>query len=216
MASDLTRVSISAQQASTEFELLQVLLQDTEAYPWDPSKVDDSEYLGAIEANWTEELSADEQAAIASNGQRFFQQLEQAWPDAAESSQVSPAPSLSDGLAAIQATLAEKFQDRVPSDLIQQLTQQAQELASQPLSLADKLVQCVQDTLPGWGQDDLHVLARPYAFAMRGPETDKLEVALRSVRYAAWTELSGVEQARLSLAIARYTLSQMPTNTSGQ
>jgi hypothetical protein len=68
----------------------------------------------------------------------------------------------------------------------------------------------VQDCLPSWGEEDLQVLARPFAYAMRGSETEMLEVALRSVRCAEWADLSSIEQARLSLALARYALDQMP------
>lgn len=215
MASDLTRISISQQQAATELELLQVLLSD-DAYPWtiEPENAH-QQYFEQLESTWTQDLSEDDNAAIASTGQEFFQQLDQAWAnaDAALLEKTQPVVS-ANPIATIQSVLTEQFQDRVPADLIQTLTQKAQHFASQPLSLAEQLVQSVQDVLPEWGVEDLQVLARPYAFAMRGPETDKLEVALRSVRYAAWTELSGVEQARLSLAIARYTLSQMPSNTS--
>ena len=214
MASDLTRISISEQQAATELELLQVLLSD-EAYPWHLESDDaQHQYFDPLESRWTQEVSADENTVIAEKGQLFFQQLDQAWADADASLATQPNAASTSSLASIQAVLAEQFQDRVPAGLIDTLTQKAQQLASQPLSLAEQLVQSVQDVLPEWGTEDLQVLARPYAFAMRGPETDKLEVALRSVRYAAWTELSGVEQARLSLALARYTLSQMPTDTS--
>lgn len=215
MASDLTRISISEQQAETELELLQVLLSN-QVYPWSEGKADaHQQYFDHIEAQWTQDLSEDETSAIAAKGQDFFQQLDQAWATADAPQQSTSAVAANPTpLSSIQSILTEQFQDRVPTELIDTLTQKAQALASQPLSLAEQLVQSVQDILPEWGSEDLHVLARPYAFAMRGPETDKLEVALRSVRCAAWTELSGVEQARLSLAIARYTLSQMPTGAS--
>lgn len=211
MASDLTRISISEQQAATELELLQVLLSD-DVYPWDMTTENGhQQYLETIESEWTQQLSEDDNAAIAKNGQAFFHQLNQAWADV-ESSDDQSTTIAETSVNALQRVLFDNFQDRVPADLIQSLTEKASQLASQPISLAEQLVQSVQDILPEWGTEDLHVLARPYAFAMRGPDTDKLEVALRSVRYAAWTELSGVEQARLSLAIARYTLSQMPDN----
>ena len=218
MASDLTRISISKQQAETELELLQVLLSD-DAYPWLVSPDDSShhQYFDHLESQWTQDQSEDEMETIATKSQSFFQTLDQAWAtaDSSQAASTVPANAIADApLASIQAVLTEQFQNRVPADLIHTLTQKAQALACQPLSLADQLVQSVQDVLPEWGTEDLHVLARPYAFAMRGPENDKLEVALRSVRYAAWTELSGVEQARLSLAIARYTLSQMPSDAS--
>ncbi|MEM9213810.1 MAG: hypothetical protein AAGD25_05635 [Cyanobacteria bacterium P01_F01_bin.150] len=215
MASDLTRISISEQQAETELELLQVLLSD-EAYPWSVDTDTDNahqQYFNRLESQWNQDLAAAEVEAIATKGRVFFQHLDQAWGNA--DAQLSQAgPTQLPALASIQAILTEKFQDRIPTNLIHALTHKAHELAAQPLSLAEQLVQSVQDILPEWGTEDLQVLARPYAYAMRGPETDKLEVALRSVRHATWAELSRVEQARLGLAIARYTFSQMPTDAS--
>lgn len=213
MASDLTRISLSQHQATTELEFLQSVLSE-HSYPWlstqDPSN---TTYFETLETEWNQDSSEEEKSAIAATGEQFFQTLEHVWASADAATHL-PSADTSETLTAIQSTLIEQFQERIPVELIHSLTQAIHHVASQPLSLADQLVQSVQEILPEWGVEDLQVLARPYAFAMRGPETDKLEVALRSVRYAAWTELSGVEQARLSLAIARYTLSQMPSDTS--
>ncbi|MGK7890040.1 MAG: hypothetical protein AB4042_11955 [Leptolyngbyaceae cyanobacterium] len=205
MASDLTRVSSSVDHAALEFELFQVVLKDN-VYPWSGEQSEDAETLTSLEASWAEELSEEEHAAIATAGQQFFQTLEQAWStaDAQQSTTFS--------LATLQSSLRDTFQQRIPADLLQQLTQKAQTLATQPITLADQLVQCVQDTLPHWDTEDLQVLARPYAFAMRSADTDKLaklEVVAQSVRSVEWKELSEIEQARLSLAIAHYTLAQL-------
>ncbi|NET47485.1 MAG: hypothetical protein F6K09_01915 [Merismopedia sp. SIO2A8] len=208
MASDLTRISVSAQQASTEFELLQVVLQET-AYPWTPDDIDHHHPLQAMESSWEDELTEEERGAIAAHGQQFFHTLNALWGDTPETTTIASNHTVTASLNTLQATLAKTFSDRVPTTLLQQLTQKAHTLAQQPLTLADQLVQCVQEILPEWGQDDLHVLARPYAFAMRGPSSDKLDKAVTAVRSVAWDELSGVEQARLSLAIANYTLGQI-------
>ena len=109
--------------------------------------------------------------------------------------------------------MLQQFSTQVPQQLLDSILHRAQQVITTNLSLADQMVQCVQDCLPNWAEDDLYVLARPFAYAMRGADTEMLEAALRSVRCAAWTELSGIEQARLSLAIARYALSQMPANS---
>ncbi|MEB3356633.1 MAG: hypothetical protein VKK04_07900 [Synechococcales bacterium] len=183
-------------------DLLEHIL-DSEAYPWEPSAAEASDYFLKMEADWASHASDEEEAAIAAHGTAFFAQLEQAWntaPVAAPETIVNPA---------LQAGLLEQLSGRIPEQLIDSILQKAQAVISTNLSVADQLVQCVQAILPGWSADDLQVLARPYAFAMRSGEPATLEVALRSVRYAAWTELSGIERARLSLAIARYTLSQM-------
>jgi hypothetical protein len=69
-------------------------------------------------------------------------------------------------------------------------------------------VQCVQDALPNLAEDDLYVLARPLAYAMRGNDAP-IESTLERVRSIEWDALSDVEQARLSLAIARFALAEL-------
>ena len=52
-------------------------------------------------------------------------------------------------------------------------------------------------------------MARPMAFAMRGSSADEfVEATIQSVRQDDWDALSPIEQARLSLAAARYAISQ--------
>lgn len=200
MVSDRTNISSSHHPADLEQELLQLVLGDHASYPWEPDSQTSQAFFSTLEQQWLSDESSDEVAAINSQGQVFFDQLAQSW---------MATPSMA--THPIQAKLVEHFGDRVPQSLLDGIVQQAQTLLKTQEPLADQLVQCVQTLLSGWATDDLLVLARPYAYAMRGNDSDALEAALRSVRYAAWTELSGVEQARLSLAIARYTLSQLPT-----
>lgn len=211
MASDLTPVSISDDRASTEFELLQVILKE-DVYPWNVDDVEGLASLQSAEAEWSQQLSDEDNAAIATHGQQFFQQLTAAWQ--AVDMEQSVAPVSATPIAAIQACLLEKFQDRVPANLVEQLTQKAQALAEQPMPVVEQLVQCVQEAFSAWSQEDLQVLARPYAFAMRSPDTDKLEVTSQAVRPAVWNDLSDIEQARLGLAIAHYTLAQLKSQSS--
>ncbi|MGF1495295.1 MAG: hypothetical protein ACFB8W_00510 [Elainellaceae cyanobacterium] len=208
MASDSTNPSPSSQEFMTRLDLLEHIL-DPEAYPWEPSAAEANDYFLKMEAAWDSQAADEEEAAIAAHEAGFFAQLNQAWnemtPAAQAIQEVPPDPAL-------QTALVEQLGDRIPGNLVNSILQKAQEVISANLSVADQLVQCVQSILPSWDADDLQVLARPYAFAMRSGEPATLEVALRSVRYAAWTELSGIERARLSLAIARYTLSQMESS----
>ncbi len=177
---------------------------DLEIYPWDPSSPDAEAYFQQIE-QYADQIgwSADELTPYA---QALGQTLDQCWSEfATDSTDVAID-------AALQATVSEQFSAyQLPKQLLSTIIQQAQQAVASNLSLADQLVQCVQDVLPDLAIDDLQVLVRPYAYAMR--DTTALDAALRTVRYAAWTELSGVEQARLSLAIARYTLAQMPNSS---
>lgn len=195
------RPAASLNQAQAELELLQLVLQkDAAAYPWNPASA--QQYFEALEqevatVGWSDEEMA-EQGRILAN------YLEQVWTEFE--------PVQTNLMEAVSAALTRQLSIQVPQQLLDGLVQRAQQLATSQLSLADQMVQCVQSCLPGWAAEDLQVLARPFAYAMRGEDGEVLEVALRSVRCEAWTELSGVEQARLSLAIARYAIAQMPMN----
>lgn len=212
MTHNSSRPSMFPFQAQAELELLQIVLQDEPLaypcqdqesliYPWNPTAPEAESYFDALEqevmkAGWTAEELADQ-------GQVLANFLDQVWATV-------PTPALAPNT--ICARLLQQFATQVPQQLLDSIVHRAQQVVTTNLSLADQMVQCVQDCLPNWADDDLHVLARPFAYAMRGADTEMLEAALRSVRCAAWTELSGIEQARLSLAIARYAISQMPVN----
>jgi hypothetical protein len=74
-------------------------------------------------------------------------------------------------------------------------------------SLADQMVECVLDILPQWAEEDLQVLARPLAYAMRDIDSEGVELVTETKR--PWAQLSEIEQARVSLAVARYAISQL-------
>lgn len=213
MTHNPSRPSMFPFQAQAELELLQIMLQnepvaypceaqESFTYPWNPAAPESESYFDALEqevmkAGW----SAEE---LSNQGKVLSDYFDQVWTDFAVA---TPVPSLC-------AKLMQQFATQVPQSLLDSIAHQAQQVITTNLSLADQMVQCVQACLPNWAEDDLQVLARPFAFAMRGADTEMLEAALRSVRCAAWTELSGIEQARLSLAIARYAIAQMPTESA--
>jgi hypothetical protein len=193
MTHDPQRPSISAFQSQAEMELLRQILQEQESYVWNPAIPTAASYFADLEqevlnAGWTAE-------ELTEQGQIFAIHLDQAWATV-------PAAS------SIAADLFQRFATQVPHRLLDSIVQRAQQVVAANLSLADQLVQCVQDSLPSWDTDDLQVLARPFAYAMRGSESESLESVLKSVRSAEWDELSSIEQARLSLAVARYAISQ--------
>ncbi|NJR64328.1 MAG: hypothetical protein HC772_01725 [Leptolyngbyaceae cyanobacterium CRU_2_3] len=148
-----------------------------------------------FKAGWTDEDFVAPVQALAN-------QFNQLWH------KVAPAQEVASRI--LNTEFFQRFSTQVPQHLLNTIVQRAQQVISSNLSLADQLVHTVQDCLPTWGEEDLQVLARPFAYAMRGSETEVLEVALRSVRCAEWQELSSIEQARLSLAIARYAIDQLP------
>lgn len=204
MANDQARPHFSSFHVQAERELLQLILQSEASYPWNPAEPGAEAYFveleQQVEASWSD-------IELAAQGQALSTKLGQLWATVlpAATAQNTTAQSLS-------ADLFGQFSAQVPKALLDKIIGRANQIITTNLSLADQLVQCVQELLPEWGEDDLQVLARPFAYAMRGAETEMLEAALRSVRCAAWTELSGIEQARLSLAIARYAIAQLPNS----
>jgi hypothetical protein len=171
-------------------ELLRQILQEKESYLWNPASLGAASYFADLEqevlnAGWTTE-------ELTEQGQIFASHLEQVWAT----------------VPAASADLFQRLSAQVPQGLLDSIVQKAQQVISANLTLADQLVQCVQDSLTGWDSDDLQVLARPFAYAMRGSESESLESVLKSVRNAEWDELSSIEQARLSLAVARYAIAQ--------
>jgi hypothetical protein len=206
MASDQTRPHFSSFHAQAERELLQLILHSDTPYPWNPAESEAEAYFAELEqevaAGWSS-------AEIAAQGQALGSQLEQLWAT------VLPTAAVRESTAqALSTELFTQFSAQVPKPFLDKIVARASQIITANLSVADQLVQCVQELLPEWGEDDLQVLARPFAYAMRGAETEMLEAALRSVRCAAWTELSGIEQARLSLAIARYAIAQLPNSAA--
>ena len=119
-------------------------------------------------------------AELTDRSGRFFTAMEQLWAD---------------DLATV---LMRKFVT-VPQGVIAAIAAQAEKMSAASGELADKLIACVQETLPMWTEDDLRMFARPLAHAMRG------EVASEPSN-RDWTGLSEIEQAKLTLAIAKYAL----------
>lgn len=198
---------VSSFQAQAELELLQLILEEPVAYPYNPAEPETEAYFAALEqevlaTGWSVE-------DLTEQGQVLSRRVDQLWANFDLS---TPAESVS--VDSLSVTLLQQFALRAPQDVIHRISQQAQQLVTQNLSLAEQLVQCVQGCLPQWGAEDLQVFARPLAFTMRSSETEVLESTINSVRSVEWAELSDVEQARLSLAIARYALAQLSIATN--
>lgn len=178
-------------QQRIELELLHALLDDEAAtYPWNPSDPAAIAYLDNLQSEWGELSEAD----LNSQWPQVSQIAEQLWARPAEP---------------LMTALAQKFGTRMPSYLLNQLASSVQTVAQSGGSLIDQLVESAQTVLTDWEAEDLQVMARPLAMAMRGGQEEILEVTLQSIRQVDWEELSEVEQARLSLAIARYALNEI-------
>ncbi|XHX76623.1 MAG: hypothetical protein RBJ76_19600 [Stenomitos frigidus ULC029] len=169
--------------------------QATIPYVWNPATPEAEPFFKALE----QALPLDDwnAADVAIHSDRFFAQVNQLWSN-----------------ATLQETLIQRFATRIPQTLLTAIATRAQQVLSSSVSLADQLVQCVQEALPHLAEDDLHVLARPLAYAMRGNDSP-IESTLERVRSVEWDALSDVEQARLSLAIARYAIAELEAKSEG-
>jgi hypothetical protein len=162
------------------------------AYPWNPAQAEDfftQSEQPTIFADWQAE-------EILQRSTQFFAKLDSLWSG-----------------ATLQNLLVERFGVRMPQPLLTAIAHRAQTITTTSLSLADQLVQCVQDVLPaltGLVEDDLYVIGRPLAESMRDG-SPAIESTLSAVRSLDWQDLSEVEQARLSLVVARYALQQLET-----
>lgn len=179
MMSSRQSTSAASGQVQAELDLLDaILLGDDCSYPWNPVDREANARFNRLE----ESLDL-EDLEIGDRCSAFFQRLDACW---------------------LETQLHQKFGARVPREILEAIACQATELAAANLSVADRLVRCVQGLLPNWSIDDLQVLARPFAYAMRGDRADLVSNSERS-----WADLSSIERARLSLAIARFTLSNL-------
>lgn len=171
-------------QAESEQDLLQLILNDEAPYPWNPAEAGSEAYFVESEQSAQAEWVAEE---LAVQGQSLAIQLDQMW---------------------LRSDLLHRFAAQVPHQILENIMQRAQQVITANLSMADRMVQCVQDLVPGWGEEDLLVLARPFAYAMRDRKAADLDAL---PQLTCWTELSSIEQARLSLAIAHYAIAKLPT-----
>lgn len=174
-------------ELESELELVQALLEFEQIpYPWNPADPGAEAYLMQLE----QEFSLDDwsEAEINQRAHAFMGQIDQLWA---------------------KQSLFQKFAARMPQHLLETIARQAQQAMAAQLSLADRLVQSVQDVLPQWNVDDLQVMARPLAYAMRGSEGNVVDSALDTIRDLEWGSLSEIEQVRLSLAAARYALDEL-------
>jgi hypothetical protein len=153
------------------------------AYPWNPGLPESEAFFNNL-VDHGSPLDAFSDAEIDQQAQGFFQQLDQLWGDS------------------LSTVLARKFAT-VPQAVLQAIATNASALLNQGDQLVDQLAQCVQAALPHWAIEDLQVLSRPMAFAMRG------EVTESPLLNRDWQTLSATEQAKLSLTIARYAIDEL-------
>ena len=183
--------------SNSEWELVrEILLNEERIYPWNPMTVEAEAYFSHIET--TMEAETPELVDRVARGyESFYQHLDGLWENAT--------PAVSEDISTLRSQLDEQFKSIVPEHILANIATKIAELKSSSASLAQQLIHCVQESLPEWDSEDLFVLARPFAYTMRGTEEEAaLERVLQNAQTLDWETCSDVERARLTLAIARY------------
>jgi hypothetical protein len=179
----------------SEAELMDCLLASSTAeYPWNPADPETADYYTESDLHFSLDDWSD--AEISQKSQSFFNTIQSCWDKPAEKAQSSAV-----------ATLSAKFGARVPQQWLEQIAANASALASSNLEPVEQLVSAVRDLLSNWATDDLLVMARPYAYAMRcNPGVDNPD---NIVRPLAWEQLSELERAKLTILIAQYAIDDL-------
>lgn len=181
--------------SKTQAELLQAILAER-SYPWMPSPASEgqkTDYEVELEtAGQSLEISDEE----SSKGwQCLSVQLDRMWgtPD-----------------VDVLAMLRQKFAARLPEAVLARISDRAQQVAASAEPMVTQMIACVKDNATQIAEADLQVMARPMAFAMRSSGAEELvDATAAAVRQTDWESLSALEQAKLSLAAARYALAQI-------
>jgi hypothetical protein len=178
---------------SSEAELIDCLLASSTAnYPWNPTDPATAEYYNHSDLQFSLDDWSD--AEISQRSQSFFTSIQSCWEN------TSSSESEVNQLTALTA----KFGARVPQQWLSQIATNVSSLVNSNLEPVDRLVQSVQDLLLNWATEDLLVMARPYAYAMRcNPGVDNPDNVVRPLD---WADLSEVERAKLTILIAQYAL----------
>lgn len=193
-----------------DLELLEALLASEDAiYPWNPADVASEDYFDDLEQqfNW-QDFSAIELMESANN---FYLNLDKIWGETAVETEFETENIRNNTVNDLQKALSNAF-SVIPEVLLTKIAQKATQLFMVEKSASEKLVECVQTLLPNWDRDDLLVLARPFAYYMRSGEPDKLTSVIKSLENRDWSNLSEIEQAKISLAIANYALEYLSTS----
>jgi hypothetical protein len=179
-----------------EAELMDCLLASSTAnYLWNPSDPETADYYAESDSHFSLDDWSDDE--ISQRSQSFFASIQSCW-------ETAPVQELEQSPL---ASLTAKFGARVPQQWLSKIAANVSSLANSSLEPVDQLVQSVQDLLSTWATDDLLVMARPYAYAMRcDPGVTNPDNIVRPLE---WTELSEVERAKLTIAIAQYAIDRI-------
>jgi hypothetical protein len=201
-----TRHSLTSQ---VELELLAALLEPEDAtYPWNPTDDESEAYFYELEQQFAMADVLEEE--FTSRSQTFFHQLDNLWLQV-ENSTYYNCNTITAAVSSLQENLQKAFAASIPQNWLNAIAAKATEIVTSQQSLGEQLIECVQAVLPTWEADDLSILARPYAYAMRSGEPHKIG-SINNVE--DWTALSEIEQAKMGMAIAYYALRELNESES--
>ncbi|WP_445635121.1 hypothetical protein NSTC745_07037 [Nostoc sp. DSM 114161] len=194
-------------QSQVDLELLEALLEPEDAsYPWNVADEESEAYFQELEQQFESQDLIDED--LTKRSQDFYNHLDTLWSGISfnESYEGNSQQSV---VLNLQETLHATFCTCVPQTLLNTIATKAAEIFARQQLRGEQLVECVQAVLPNWGEEDLLVLARPFAYAMRSNESHNPASTMANLNNREWTTLSEIEQAKVSLTIAYYALSQL-------
>lgn len=171
------------------------------SYPWNPCDPEAAAFFAeSEEASFLDDWQESE---IALRATGFFAQIDRHW-----------------STTNLQISLARRFATRMPQELMAAIAAQAHKLVAESrravtesLSMADQLVQCIQDVAINLGQDDLYVQARLLE-PMRNGGAVAVDQLLTQIPQTEWQQLSEIQKARLSLAIAHCAIDELRSTTN--
>jgi len=195
--------------SNIDLEFLEALLEPEDAtYPWNLADEASEAYFHDLELQFSlQEFSDSELITSADN---FYQNLDIIWDQVTviEDKNINK-----NTVNYLQEALQNAF-SVIPGVLLTAIAQKASEVFMLEQSASEKLMECVQALLPSWETDDLLVLARPFAYAMRSSESHTLTAIIRDFEHRDWANLSEIEQAKITLAIADYALQHLSNSDS--
>ena len=199
--------TFSSLPSQLDLELLEALLEPDDAtYPWNPGDEESEAYFHELEQQFAMQDLLEEE--LTTRSQDFYSHLDTLWSSISLTSNSNPNPQQA-LVQNLQETLRATFAACVPQALLNTIATKAAEILAAQQSIGEQLVECVQTVLPNWGTEDLLVLARPFAYAMRSSESQNAASALSNLQNREWTALSEIEKAKVSLAIASYAFNQL-------
>ena len=170
-------------------ELVDDLLLHDSIYPWDVKESETEEYINNLETQFSDNWTNQE---LENKAQSFFSRLNQCWDTNLNCN--------------INNVLSQQFGSLIPHNLLENISVEINKVIALNINPMERLIQCVKPLLSGWSEVDLQVFARPLVYAMRGDFEPEKDIVNSLMENKKWQDLSEVEKAKVTLAIAQYSL----------